>query len=459
MYAGRAACPRRNFPHRPNRRHSFSWHPFLRGTHSFFFHDDLAFIVLSYSVLPLWWLCAAMLSSPSRPLSVLIVFAAVLCLLLLLCAYSSIRYSDQPLSILDQLLPASVDTPASDGASVPEPQHYRGLLLLPSDTDSCGSHPPTIPSASLAIKRNDTCAGSPSRPNRPARPLVPDIPAMYAHQPFMDHDGGVKEPTCWTEEKYELWKAGELPTYPLSKRTESLVSHIMFSVVTGRVNHRARADIIMCTYAQQLRYGQIWFHSDGEDEKRRLPLLGNVDTSGNCDHSCSERKWINGLNETLRAGLADPNVHWFMVADDDTFIALKHLADISMQYHYTMPYLIGSVHYELDGVDGKHGLYGGAGFLISRQLAINILPHFHRCFGYEHSESDLFLSRCMVDLGRAQLVDRLEMGSQPPRYYIEQKDDCVEMIRPGLSKGATYHYVRPWQEFYYLYMLYLAFVD
>jgi hypothetical protein len=234
----------------------------------------------------------------------------------------------------------------------------------------------------------------------------------------------------------------------------------MFSIVTGKVMHRARADVIMCTYAQQLQYGKFWLHSDGDDDEQRLPLIGNVQgKDGNCDHYCSEQKWVTGMNVTLRMGLEDPTIHWWMIGDDDTFIAPKHLAQITSEYHHSIPYLIGSVHYKLDGVDGVHGVFGGAGFLISRQLVINILPHFHKCYGYTHSESDLYLSRCMIDFGKAVLVDRLEMGSQPPRYYVEQADDCVEMIRPGLSKGATYHYVRPWQEYYYLYMLYLAFSD
>ena len=337
--------------------------------------------------------------------------------------------------------------------------------LAANCTDACAVHGPTLPTEQFYALQTNTCVGSPIRPNRPQRLSIPEMPLMYMHQPFMDHGSGVSAPTCWTQAKYEEWKAGKLVTYPMSKRTEQLVSHMMFSIVTGRVYHRQRADIIMCTYAQQVPYGQYWFHSDGDDDEKRLPLLGNVrsvDENGKekqCDHSCSERKWVAGMNETLKLVRDDPSMHWLMVGDDDTFIALKHLADLTAQYDHDKPYLLGSVHYALDGVQGKHGLYGGAGFLISRQLALNILPHFHLCYGYQHSESDLFLSRCMVDFGDAVLVDRLEMGSQPPRYYIEQQDDCVEQIRPGLSKGATYHYVRPWQDYYYLYMMYLAFSD
>ena len=148
-----------------------------------------------------------------------------------------------------------------------------------------------------------------------------------------------------------------------------------------------------------------------------------------------------------------------MVADDDTFIAPKHLADITSQYDSSLPLLIGSVHYALDGEEGRHGLYGGAGFLISRQLATRILPRLAECDGYQFDQSDLFLSRCMVELAGAELVDRPEMASQTPRHYLEQEDDCEEFTRPGISKAATFHYVTPWQEFYYLWMLYLAFSD
>ena len=398
--------------------------------------------------------------SEVRPSSAWLGWAvASACLLLLLYQYVSNPAGSQPSSILNQPVPSLVDSLHSAPSTTA--QHYRGLLLVPSDTDTCAAHPATFPSAQLFEKRPDTCPGQPSRP---ARPLVPDLPLMYAHQPFMDHSSSVAGPSCWSSGKYKQWQAGELPTYPLSRRTEALLSHVMFSIVTGQVNHRSRADIIMCTYAQQIKYGRFWFHSDGDDDELRLPLLGSVEGDGKggkgpCDHSCSERKWVTGLNETLRLVEADPTVHWLMVGDDDTFIAPKHLAELTAQYHYTKPYLVGSVHYKLDGDPNKHGLYGGAGFLISRQLALNIRPHFHRCYNYHYTQSDLFLSRCLIELGQAILVDRLEMGSQPPRYYIEQKDDCVEMIRPGLSKGATYHYVRPWQDFYYLYMLYLAFVD
>ena len=352
-----------------------------------------------------------------------------------------------------QSLQHSRPSPALASASSPASSFPSSSLLLPREDAFLQG--PTIPGYNF---RTNSCVGSPSRPNRPDRPLVLDLPAMYAVQPYMNHKADL--PTCWTKERYRQWKAGHLPTFPVPPRTEALLSHLMFSIVTGKVNHRSRADVIMCTYAQQLRYGLFWFHSDGEDDEERLPLIGNVEgTDGHCDHSCSERKWVTGMNVTFRLGLQDPNVHWWMIGDDDTFIAPKHLAAITAQYHHSRPYLIGSVHYKLDGVDDVHGLFGGAGFLISRQLVLNILPHFHRCFGYTHSESDLFLSRCMVDFGHAILVDRMEMGSQPPRYYIEQEDDCVEQIRPGLSKGATYHYVRPWQDYYYLYMLYLAFSD
>ena len=312
-------------------------------------------------------------------------------------------------------------------------------------------HGPTIPGYSF--HGIGSCGGGRKREDRP---LVHSLPFMYAHFPYMSMKADA--PTCWTKDKYEQWKLGHLPTFPVPPRTATLLSHMMFSIVTGVVNHRKRADIIMCTYASQLEYGKFWLHSDGEDDEQRLPLVGNVQgKDGNCDHFCSEQKWVTGMNETFRLGLADPDIRWWMIGDDDTFIAPKHLADITSQYHHTQPYLIGSVHYKLDGQDGVHGVFGGAGFLISRQLVLNMLPHFHKCFGYTHTESDLYLSRCMIDFGGAILVDRVEMGSQPPRYYIEQEDECVEQIRPGLSKGATFHYVRPWQEYYHLYMLYLAF--
>lgn len=72
---------------------------------------------------------------------------------------------------------------------------------------------------------------------------------MYNVAPFMDHKADL--PSCWNANKFEQWKDGRLPTYPIPPRTESLLSHMMFSMVTGKVNHRSRADVIMCTYALQ----------------------------------------------------------------------------------------------------------------------------------------------------------------------------------------------------------------
>ena len=179
---------------------------------------------------------------------------------------------------------------------------------------------------------------------------------------------------------------------------------------------------------------------------------------------------MSGLKVTIPLGLADPEVRWFFIGDDDTFVALNGLAAVVSQYDHSLPYLIGQVNYHIDGHRDTqvHGVYGGAGYVISRQLAVNILPHLSECdFYHGITVSDLFLSRCMIELANATLVDRLEFGSQPPWYYHEQQSGQYEMIRTGYQKAATFHYVTPrspsrappWTEWYYLYRLWQAFSD
>ena len=341
------------------------------------------------------------------------------------------------------------------------PTHTPTLTPFPPSSPSPAppSPPPSgfqYPSVSPVSSLPPRCP--PERQRRADRVLVGELPSSYVSYPIVSLQS--PEPTCWTRELFEQWKAGSLQGFALDPVTAALTSHMRFSVVTGSALHRQRDDVIMCTYGQQLKYGQLWFHSDvAEDSQQRLPIMGSLISAPGttCDHWCSQRKWIVGLNETFHQGLQDPDVHWFMVADDDTFIAPRNLALLTTLYNHSLPILIGQVHYEVEDKPHNHALYGGAGYLVSRQLALNILPLWHRCDQYYTGWSDLMIPRCLIELGGAQLVDRLEMASNTPKYYMTQEDDCVEWIRPGLSRVATFHYVKPWQEYYQLFMLYRAF--
>ena len=135
--------------------------------------------------------------------------------------------------------------------------------------------PPLPPRIEFGIERN----------------LVPAATLTALHyEPYMNLTAEV--PTCWSAAQYSRWRHGVLQTLPLSARTASVVSRVMFSVMTGSVNHLTRAAMVMCSYGQLLQPGQLFMHSDDQADESWLPLVGSVKkrADGTCDHSCSQHK-------------------------------------------------------------------------------------------------------------------------------------------------------------------------
>uniref|UniRef100_A0A0D6QUQ1 Uncharacterized protein n=1 Tax=Araucaria cunninghamii TaxID=56994 RepID=A0A0D6QUQ1_ARACU len=107
------------------------------------------------------------------------------------------------------------------------------------------------------------------------------------------------------------------------------------------------------------------------------------------------------VSETFREGV--PDVHWFVMGDDDTIFVAENLVSVLSKYDHTQYYYVGgnSESHVQNSYLSYNMAFGGGGFAISYPLAKALeqmqdkcLPRYHELFG-----SDDRVQACVAELG------------------------------------------------------------
>lgn len=187
------------------------------------------------------------------------------------------------------------------------------------------------------------------------------------------------------------------------------LSRIVFGIAASSSLWYKRKEYIKLWWRPQNMRGFVWLDKKVNHASKDTTTLPPLKISSNTSHF----KYTNKLgtrsairisrivSDTFRLGL--PDVHWFVMGDDDTVFVPDNLVKVLSKYDHRQYYYIGSnSESHLQNLDFSYNMaYGGGGFAISYPLAKALetmqddcLERYPGLFG-----SDDRIQACMAELG------------------------------------------------------------
>ncbi|XP_059172674.1 beta-1,3-N-acetylglucosaminyltransferase manic fringe-like [Physella acuta] len=167
-----------------------------------------------------------------------------------------------------------------------------------------------------------------------------------------------------------------------SFNTQTELNDIFISVKTTAKYHQSRLDLLLKTWYLLARE-QIYFFTDAND-KEMESTLGEHLINTNCSTDHSRRALSCKMAVEFDYYLASRK-RWFCHMDDDVYLNVPRLVEMLKKYNYKEDWYLGkpSLKHPLEVVDRDNpGMKltfwfatGGAGFCISRSLALKMAPY------------------------------------------------------------------------------------
>jgi len=129
---------------------------------------------------------------------------------------------------------------------------------------------------------------------------------------------------------------------------------------------------------------------------------------------------------------------WFFLADDDTWVNIPALLDLTNRYHHLCPVTFGYIwsHVWIEDFDY---ISGGAGLLLSQKAFRDMTPAFYTDVCPFDHYNDITFARCAWTL-KVQMIHHRGFYFDPP----ERSKDRHEVVWfPPIAEAITYHYVHP----------------
>jgi hypothetical protein len=169
-----------------------------------------------------------------------------------------------------------------------------------------------------------------------------------------------------------------------------------------------RKELIKLWWKPRLMRGFVWLDEPviSVDPPEQLPVLMVSEDSSSFKYthpmgSPSGVRIARILLETFRLGL--PDVHWFILADDDTIFSTDNLLRVLSKYDAREMYYVGGYsesHFQ-NFIFSYNMAYGGAGIAISYPLAEALVSIYDDCiqrYAYLYGSDDR-LHACVTELG------------------------------------------------------------
>ncbi|GCC35469.1 beta-1,3-N-acetylglucosaminyltransferase lunatic fringe-like [Chiloscyllium punctatum] len=175
----------------------------------------------------------------------------------------------------------------------------------------------------------------------------------------------------------------ELPATPQPFRDDISAGDLFIAVKTTKKFHRARLELLLETWISRSRE-QTYIFTDGEDEELKSKAAGHV-VNTNCSAAHS-RQALSCKMAVEYDKFIESGKKWFCHVDDDNYVNTRALVKLLAQYPHTQDIYIGkpSLDRPIEATerisDNKvrpvHFWFatGGAGFCISRGLALKMSP-------------------------------------------------------------------------------------
>ncbi|KAM9305952.1 beta-1,3-N-acetylglucosaminyltransferase lunatic fringe [Gastrophryne carolinensis] len=157
---------------------------------------------------------------------------------------------------------------------------------------------------------------------------------------------------------------------------------IFIAVKTTKKFHRSRMDLLMDTWISRNKE-QTFIFTDGEDEELQNKTANVISTNCSAAHS---RQALSCKMAVEYDKFIESNMKWFCHVDDDNYVNIKTLIKLLSQYSHTNDVYIGkpSLDRPIQATERISEskmrpvnfwfATGGAGFCISRGLALKMSP-------------------------------------------------------------------------------------
>lgn len=157
---------------------------------------------------------------------------------------------------------------------------------------------------------------------------------------------------------------------------------IFISIKTTKINHKSRLKVLLDTWVLSA-INQTYVFTDSEDEtlKKMLPTNHVINTNCSNGHTRTALCCKMALEYDI---YMNTDKRWFCHMDDDTYLNVPKLIELLQKYNHTSDWYLGkpSLKHPIEIEDranpGQKLAFwfatGGAGFCISKSLALKMLP-------------------------------------------------------------------------------------
>jgi len=171
------------------------------------------------------------------------------------------------------------------------------------------------------------------------------------------------------------------PTSTATAKPHTTLDDVFISVKTTKNFHASRLDVIIKTWFTLARE-QTWFFTDSEDEEYKEKTHNHLINTG-CSASHNRMALCCKMAVEFDTYL-ESNKRWFCHFDDDNYVNVPQLVRTLQNFHWTDDWYLGkpSIKAPLEILDRDHlpqkisfwFATGGAGFCLSRSLALKMKP-------------------------------------------------------------------------------------
>jgi len=231
-----------------------------------------------------------------------------------------------------------------------------------------------------------------------------------------------------------LIKRGESDTIPEAVTTDDIVFIIMASVAT-----QTKARGVVNSWGKGLE--NLLLISDVADPQLGAISLDEASApAGEARASMQDKQhrqiWAMKYILSSEQYKHLQSKKWYFMADDDTWVNIPALLDLTRQYDYRCPVTFGYVwsHVWMEEFDY---ISGGAGLLLSSSAFTTLTPAFYTDVCPFAHYNDITFGRCAWAL-QVQIVHHRGFYFDPPE---RSKDRHETVWFPPIAEAITYHYV------------------
>ncbi|XP_063225108.1 fringe glycosyltransferase isoform X2 [Bacillus rossius redtenbacheri] len=176
------------------------------------------------------------------------------------------------------------------------------------------------------------------------------------------------------------YDANSLGEAPRRGDAATRLHDLFISVKTTSSYHRWRLPVVLTTWFQLAR-DQTWFFTDVDDKEYQQKTNGHM-INTNCSSSHNRKALCCKMSVEFDVFL-ESNKKWFCHFDDDNYVNVPRLVRLLGRYNPQLDWYLGkpSIRAPLQILDrddsGKISFWfatGGAGFCLSRSLALKMMP-------------------------------------------------------------------------------------